>query len=283
MRIGIFAKTFVRSSLAEVFDAVRQSGLAAVQFNLSCAGLPTLPEHVDDDLCDCTRRLAAERGIELAAISGTFNMIHPDARQRGEGLQRFAILARAARRIGIPVITLCTGTRDPQDMWHRHPHNDTPAAWADLVASLGEALRIAADQDVTLGVEPEVSNVIDSAPKCRRLLDEIGSPRLKVVMDGANLFHAGQLARMREILDVAFDLLGRDLVLAHAKDLVQDGEAGDRAAGTGLLDYDHYLGLMRQACYDGPLILHGLAESQVPQSVAFLRMKLAAGKKTCET
>jgi sugar phosphate isomerase/epimerase len=30
------------------------------------------------------------------------------------------------------------------------------------------------------------------------------------------------------------------------------------AAGTGLLDYDHYLALLRQAGYDGPLILHSL-------------------------
>jgi sugar phosphate isomerase/epimerase len=36
-----------------------------------------------------------------------------------------------------------------------------------------------------------VSNVIDSAQKARRLLDEIRSPRLKITMDAANLFHAG--------------------------------------------------------------------------------------------
>jgi sugar phosphate isomerase/epimerase len=160
-------------------------------------------------------------------------------------------------------------------MWRRHPDNDTPAAWADLVAAMGEAVTIAGAYGVTLAFEPEVSNVIDSARKGRRLLDELASPHLKVVIDGANLFHAGELPRMQAILDEAFDLLGPDIVLAHAKDLSRDGEAGQEAAGQGVLDYDHYLSLLRGIGYNGPLILHGLAESQVDEAVAFLHAKLA--------
>ncbi len=37
MRLGIFAKTFTRPTVEEVFDAVRAHGLRCVQFNLSCA------------------------------------------------------------------------------------------------------------------------------------------------------------------------------------------------------------------------------------------------------
>ncbi len=114
---------------------------------------------------------------------------------------------------------------------------------------------------------------MDSACKARLLLDTLGSPSLKIVMDGANLFHAGELARMAEVLDEAFALLGPDIVLAHAKDLSRDGEAGHEAAGTGVLDYDRYLGLLRQVGYVGPLILHGLAEAQVERAVAFLVAK----------
>ena len=55
-------------------------------------------------------------------------------------------------------------------------------------------------------------------------------------MDGANIFHAGELPRMREILDEAFALLGEHIAFAHAKDLDRDGEAGHLAAGKGLLD-----------------------------------------------
>src|SRR5436305_12847000 len=67
-----------------------------------------------------------------------------------------------------------------------------------------EATDIARQAKVVLAFEPEVSNVVDSARKARRLLDEIGSPQLKVTMAPANLFHAGELPRMKEILDEAF-------------------------------------------------------------------------------
>lgn len=274
MELGIFAKVFPRRTLELTLDAVRSHGLRWVQFNMACVGLPPMPGYIDPSLCDRIRKALAARGIRVAAVSGTFNMIHPDPVQRRRGLGRLRVLAEACRPMGASLITLCTGTRDPEDMWRRHPDNDRPDAWADLLARMRSAVEIAEAADVTLAFEPEVANVIDSAVKGRRLLDEISSPRLKVVMDPANLFHAGELPRMREVLDEAFALLGQDIALAHAKDLSRDGEAGHEAAGTGLLDYGQYLALLRAASYDGPLVLHGLGEAQVDASVAFLRGKL---------
>jgi sugar phosphate isomerase/epimerase len=103
------------------------------------------------------------------------------------------------------------------------------------------------------------------------------SPRLKVVMDVANLFDAEdparRLSRSEEILDEAFCLLGGDLVLAHAKDIKRSGEIV--AAGKGNLNYDLYLRYLSEAGYAGPLVLHGLAEEEVAGSLAFLRLKLA--------
>jgi sugar phosphate isomerase/epimerase len=273
MEVGIFAKTFTRKTLDATLNAIRARNLKYVQFNMACVGLPSMTDEIHAGLRDRIRRAFAVRGLRMAAVSGTFNMIHPDPVKRQEGLKRLNVLASACRDLGATNITLCTGTRDPDDMWRRHADNDTPDAWSDLLGSMREAVRIADEHDVTLAFEPEVANVVDSAQKGRRLLDEIGSPRLKVVMDGANLFHAGELAKMHEVLDEAFDLLGKDIVLAHAKDLSRDGEAGHEAAGTGLLDYDHYLALLRGSGYNGPLILHGLKESQVDDCVAFLRSK----------
>ncbi len=275
MQIGIFSKTFARPTLAGVLDAVAAHGLQHVQFNLDCAGLEPMPDVIADATCDVIRQALAARGIEMAAISGTFNMIDPDLSQRQLGLQRLRVLAAACARLGTQVITLCTGTRDPVSMWRRHPDNDSAEAWQEMLASMHVAAEIAAEFNVTMGFEPEVSNVVDSALKGRRLLDTIQSPHLKVVMDGANVFHAGELSTMHAVLDETFDLLGNDIVLAHAKDLSQDGEAGHDAAGTGLLDYEHYLALLQSAGYTGPLILHSLSEAQVDDSVAFLRGKLA--------
>src|ERR1043166_1017027 len=276
MHLGIFTKIFVRPTLEGALDAVAAHGLRWMQFNFACAGLPNLPdEEIAPALLSNLRQQLDARGLSMAAVSGTFNMAHPDPQQRGEGLRRLPFLAAACRELEVPVITLCPGTRDPQDMWRHHPENSSPEAWRDLTETLSEALTVAAQFGVTLAFEPEVSNVVDSARQGRRLLDEMQSPHLKVVMDAANLFASGKLPRMREVLNEAFQLLGADIVLAHAKDLDRDGEAGHQAAGTGLLDYDYYLRLLHQSGFRGALLLHSLAESQVDQSVRFVREKLA--------
>jgi sugar phosphate isomerase/epimerase len=276
MDIGIFSKTFARPTLGAVLDAVAEHGVHAVQFNLSCAGVEEIPDVIAPTLVATIRQEMAARGITMSAISGTFNMIHPDMAERQAGLRRLRTLAAACESLGTSVITLCTGTRNTESMWRSHPDNGSEDAWRDLVVSMHETAAIAEEYGVTMAFEPEVSNVIDSAQRARRLLDEIGSPYLKVVMDGANIFHQGELPHMTAILTEAFDLLGNDIALAHAKDLTEDGHAGNAAAGTGLLDYDLYVRLLHESGYTGALVLHGLSEAQTPGCIEFLRARLAA-------
>jgi sugar phosphate isomerase/epimerase len=274
MRLGIFAKTFARRNFEEVFDAIKNNGLSQMQFNMVCAGLPTLPDYIDANLADRIRKESLNRGLNIAAISGTYNMIHPNREERELGLKRLKVLAGACSKIGTTIITLCTGTRNETGMWKKHRENDSADAWHDLCISMAGALRIVEEHRVTLAIEPEISNVVNNAAKARRLLDEMQSPFLKVVMDGANLFHPGEANHMIDVLDKAFDILGSDIVIAHAKDLADDEETSFVAAGKGILDYTAYIKHLRDCNFHGALILHGLSESQVPESVGFIRERL---------
>jgi sugar phosphate isomerase/epimerase len=242
---------------------------------MTCANLSEMPDQIPPQVPEMIRREAAARRIAIASVQGTFNMCHPDAEHRRTGLRRLRVLAEACAAMGTSFIHVCTGTRNPNSMWRPHPDNDSPEAWRDMIACMREATEIARQAKVVLALEPEVNNVVDSARKARQLLDDIGSPHLKVTIDAANLFHKGELPRMREILDEAFALVGKDIVLAHAKDLDRDGDAGHKAAGHGVLDYDQYLRLLRACRFKGPLLLHGLNREQVSGCIAFLRAKLA--------
>jgi sugar phosphate isomerase/epimerase len=277
VQLGIFAKTFSRPSPEGIFDALVGYGLRETQFNLSVAGVPSMPDEIEPALADRIREAAAERNIHLVAVSGTFNMIHPNPKVRRDGLRRLGVLAGACKRLGTSTVTLCTGTRDPEDMWRRHPDNGRREAWRDLLAAMQEALDTAEEHGVILAFEPETGNVVDSAEKGRRLLDEMRSSRLKVIIDAANLFDAEdparRLSRSEVILDEAFELLGGDLLLAHAKDVKGSGEVV--AAGKGDLDFDLYSKHLSEAGYGGPLVMHGLAEEEVEGSLVFLRRKLA--------
>src|SRR5690606_16651568 len=98
------------------------------------------------------------------------------------------VIAASCTAIGTGIVTLCTGTRDPDDQWRYHPDNGSPQAWRDMLAEMEKAVEIAMRHDIRLGIEPELANIVDSAKAARRLLDDIGGDRLVVVLDPANLF-----------------------------------------------------------------------------------------------
>jgi sugar phosphate isomerase/epimerase len=275
MQIGIFSKVLRRSTLAETLDAVAASGLQVIQFNMDCAGVAEMPDEIEPALATAIQQECTARQIQIAAVSGTFNIIHPDLAMRAAGMRRLRVLAAACHDLGTSIITLSTGTRNRENMWRAHPDNTSPEAWEDMISSMDAIATIGTEHGITMAFEPEVSNVIDSAAKARRLLDTIKSPYLKVVIDGANLFHTGELVHQQAILEEAFVLLGQDIVLAHAKDLVADGHAGDRAAGLGVLDYATYMRLLHQTNPNMAVILHSLTEAQIAGSVEFLRANMA--------
>ena len=262
----------LRPSIDEVAEAIAGYGIYAVQLNLESAGLDPLPESLDSATC---RRIAAalnDRGIEVSAVSGTFNAIHPDLAQRQESIRRLGVLAARCRDLNTKVVTLCTGTRNPDHMWRHHPDNALPDAWADCVTTMRYLADHAERSDVTLAFEPETVNVVDSAHKAARLIDEVGSPRLRVCLDPANLFHPWTLPQMTAVLEEAGRLLGGKIALAHAKDVrLSDRDPNEcvrPAAGTGVLDYATYARLLAAAGYDGALVMHSLSEAEVPAAKA---------------
>jgi sugar phosphate isomerase/epimerase len=273
MRLAIFARTFARDTLEATLDAVRAHALDAAQFNPLLLGGPSLPGPLSPAARARVAAAHADRGVAMVAVSGTYNMAHPDPAERAAGERRLAALIAAAPALGTDVVTLCTGTRDPEDMWRAHPGNAAPEAWADMRASVAAAVAAAERAGVVVAVEPEPGNVVRDAPAARRLLDEIGSPALRIVLDAANLLAPATLEVQDQVLGEALSLLGPELVLAHAKDLGRDGTVV--AAGRGAVDYPAYIGGLRAAGFDGPLVLHGLVEAEVASSVAHVRAALA--------
>jgi sugar phosphate isomerase/epimerase len=201
-----------------------------------------------------------------------FNMAHPDADHRVDGLRRLEAVATSARAMGADAVGLCTGTRSRRDMWRGHRDNTTAGAWRDLRETMDAALEIADRADVTLLVECEPANVVRDARAGRRLLDEVGHPRLRIVMDPANIVAGDRERPPAAVLDEAFGLLGPDIVAAHAKDI--DGAGRFCACGTGVVPWGRVVAGLRGVGFDGPLVLHSLVEAQVPSALATLRMAL---------
>ncbi|MBO37151.1 MAG: epimerase [Anaerolineaceae bacterium] len=269
IKLGIFAKTFRRNSFADILDAIVENDMNCIQFNMSCIGLPAMPDVITSLDTEHISQVCEEKQIIISAVSGTFNMIHPEVEIRNNGLQNLAILIKACPKIRTNLVSLCTGTGDPDDQWKPHPYNNTQAAWKDLVHSLEQALQLAEQLDVNLGVEPELANVVNSVEKARTLLDEMQSKHLKIILDPVNLFERVTLNQQHGLLDKAFDLLGNDIVMAHAKD--RDASGVFVAAGHGVLDFKYYLCCLINNGFESPVVLHGLEESEVATSHSFLK------------
>lgn len=272
MQLGIFAKTFPGSNPGQVLSAAAKAGYSAVQYNMACSGLPAMPDAIDHDVARQVADAVERLDVANVAVSATYNMIHPDPDVRADGHRRLEVLAAQCQDMSTGLVTLCTGTRDPNDQWKEHPDNDTREAWRDLLAAMEIAIGIADRHDVDLGIEPELANVVNSAVKARRLIDELQSPRVKIILDPANLFEVATPGEQRDIVSAAIDLLADRIVMAHAKDRTPDGAFA--TAGKGVLDYAHYLGRLRSAGFDGNLVTHGLSAAEAPGVAAFLRERL---------
>jgi sugar phosphate isomerase/epimerase len=268
MQLGIFAKTFPGADPLTVLAKVKDAGFSCAQYNMACSGLAAMPDDISDDVVMNIAQASRDTGLVLSAISGTYNMIHPDKAVRNQGHVRLAALAAHCKKMGTNLITLCTGTRDPHDQWRDHVDNTSKEAWVDLTTSFEQAIMIADAHDVYLGVEPELANVVNSAAKAKRLITEMQSPRLKIIFDAANLFEKEDLADQRKIISHSCNQLAQHIIMAHAKDRAPNGEFA--SAGKGCLDYEHYLLTLKAASFDGPLITHGLAADEAAGVARFL-------------
>jgi sugar phosphate isomerase/epimerase len=269
MRLGIFAKTFAGSDPASVLAQVKQSGFETAQYNMACSGLPPMPDEIARPVAAAAAAASKQHGVALCAVSGTYNMAHPDPSVRADGLRRLEVVASACSAMGTGLITLCTGTRDPDDQWAHHRDNASPEAWRDMLAEMEKAVEIAERHDLRLGIEPELANIVSDAAGAQRLLSELGSDRLAIVIDPANLFERATRAEQHRLVAQAIDMLAHRIVMGHAKDRAPDG--GFATAGKGVIDFAFYTDQLRKAGFQGDLVAHGLGADEAAGVAAFLR------------
>ena len=253
---------------AVLFEKMKERGFEAVQFAFSSiaesAFSPTgqieIPTIIPDAAIRAVNENAQKYGIPVKVINGTFNMAHPDRTVREEGIRRFDILCRAAKQLGADYISLCSGTRNPDNLWAPHPDNDTDAAWADMLDTVSRCTRTAEQYGIILAVESEASNIISTPERARRLMDTVGSPNLKMILDCANLFHAGRAhpEYVHATLDRAFALYGHDIVLAHGKDICEGDGIAFCGTGRGIVDFAYTANLLADYGFSGDMFVHGI-------------------------
>ena len=91
-------------------------------------------------------------------------------------------------------------------------------AWGRLLERMAPALRIAEEEGITLAVETGNNAMINSAWLARKLIEELGSPRLRVLWDPANSLFANEPAWPDGYAALNSEREGNLLAHLHIKD-----------------------------------------------------------------
>jgi sugar phosphate isomerase/epimerase len=257
-RLGIFARTFPRDTPEAVADAIAAAGFAMAHWNFAAIGRPTLAEGVDRETFARVRASFDRLGIAIPSVSVTYNVVHPDRDLRRRQTRSAVELIARVRSLGADVATLCSGTREPADMWRAHPENAEPASWSDLRDTLDVLLDAADRAGIRLGLEPEPGNVVRDALAAARLLAELGADApIGIIFDPANLLTPATIADQAALLTEGIGLLGHRVIGVHAKDVPRSGPG---PPGQRELDYHLVFGLLARLP-PVPLIAQDVDES----------------------
>lgn len=209
-----------------------------------------------------------QAGIHITVLGCYVNIIAPDPVQRAEALDSFATHLRLARDFGASLVGTETGsvgagyTKD----------NFTVEAYQTVVRSVRTMVEEAERFGATVGIEAGQNHPLHSAPLAHKLLEDVSSNNLQIILDCANLMSPDNHGRQAEVVAEALKLLGNRIAVVHLKDYKLDhGKIVIVPPGMGELDFRPILRYMK---YERPHI-HGILESTpescMADSIAYLK------------
>jgi len=210
------------------------------------------PAAFPDEVAASIRGAFEDAGLATWAMDSYNNISAADDVLRGIALDSMLKSIASAPRFGCDTIVTESGRRDV-------------GGFERCVASFREIMPVAEKAGVTVCVEPSYAQSVPSAWTMRGLIEEVGSPKLKVLLDPANIL-------VYDATNRPFDVLGQDIVLAHAKDCTVDekGMPSFPSAGEGQVDWHPFIERL-MALGDVPLIIEYAKEDTIGRVIDFLR------------
>lgn len=203
------------------------------------------------------------RGIEIHSLGVYTTLVHGDSAERAANLDYFEAMMKIGGHMGVRKFITEAGHYQPEGPAPRVPYDFQDEVWSTFVAT-GKALaRRAEAHGATVLFEPIYRSVLASAKRTRLFLEEVGSPRLRALLDPANLLEVSDLEEMFAQLDGWIDCV-------HAKDRKLHVTAGVHA-GKGDLDYGKLVRLAAEKTPAAPMIVEYAGSKTYRDALAHLR------------
>lgn len=263
-----------KESLTVTVRRVREAGYTAALTHYS---LGERNAWLDAPEGEITELKAALKQYDVALFDSMIwaNLIHPDERIRRDHLLYATENVEAADRIGCPMVTAVTGSCDPDSYIGMHPDNWSPETWKLTVASLRQILRDTAGCRTALGIEACITTNIDGPRAHKRIMEDVGDPRVRVCLDPTNMMSFERYYHSTELLNECFDLLGEDILGCHAKDTYilpnkMLAYITEVPPGRGVQDYETYLVRLSRMQWPRTLLLEHMPQEDYAPSKKFI-------------
>ena len=265
----------------EHLEQVRALGVASACFH---ARGEVLFAATSAELRACRQRYA-DAGLELAQLGVGYGecLFDPDATVRAAIQRKISRGLEAGLELGAGVLLIRTGSLSPTGSYSPSPRNHEPGRLETLVGELHSVAAAAEAAELTVVVETHNLTILGTPEINRQVIDAVGSPRLRVVMDFVNHFQSWEQACSSPArIDHIFDLMGPIAAVAHFKDLATvDGfvvHLDEAAPGEGCLDLATAVRRWEALRPDGYMLVEHLPDERIPGAVANAqRIAAAAG------
>jgi len=269
LTVGIATFGFTDYTNRRLAEELAAQGLRTVQLFLSQTDSRYWKYNGRSDLSDLSAARCREiadtyrsAGIAIHSLGVYTNLIHPDEAERKANLAYFEAMMKAAQAMGVRYLITEAG--------HYEPEKPAPVAyhfqeevWKRMVATGKELAQLAERHDATVLFEPFFRGFLASAKRTRVFLEEVNSPRIRALLDPANLLEVNDLEEMFGQLKAWIDCL-------HAKDRKMHVDRGV-PAGQGDLDYRKFVALAAKHTPKAPLILEYVGAGDYKQALAHLQ------------
>jgi len=222
---------------------------------------------------DTSRQLFSDNGIELAQLAVTYRecLFDPDPAIRKTVIQKIVNTAEIAADLSAHYYLIRPGSLNPAGSWTPHRDNHAPESWNLLIDTLGKVAEGLEKHGVTAVMETHIVSILKDPEICRKMVHEIDSPILRLVMDYVNHFETlHQVYASADRLDHIFSVVGSISPFMHIKDIaVGSGlvlHLDETVPGHGELDLDHCFQKFQSLYPDGYGLIEHLKPVLIPEA-----------------
>lgn len=246
MIIGMRGHDFGRMQPDELAVAIKNAGFAATQLAFTKAFPQPAASYMTPEALTSLREVFEAQGITISVLGCYVSASDRDDAVRNAAKAKFAESLRASVILGAG----CVGTETTNFTFDE---SEREAAYARLLDFTRAVSAEAEACGAIVGMEPVCRHTLNSPELTRRLLDDVNSPNLCVILDLANLISEEYVApeKQMEMLERCIACFGDKVVALHLKDGVYNAEGKweNRPLGEGVMDWANLLPRMRE-CFD---------------------------------